>query len=538
MASMPPSLGVVKRPSSPDGKPHSVSERSLPSEKNIAQGGRFAFKSKNSKYLCYLPSRCLPPSEENKAQGGGETQKPCINLAMNGDDAKNPYARFSLEPSRKPGNEGLVHIRCCYNNKYWVPVAVPHSDDTGNKRKQTVILCTANKPEDDKSKSTCTLFRPSGWSPTENSIRFLYKEKPVCLENVDQVDCLIVRHGSNIEDAHEFTAIDLETHEMVLPEEVCFRGDNGLYLRAVDDTGLLQFSSNDIGDPTAKHTIVTDENGTIRIKNNYLEKFFSLKKETELKYGIYADAVPGGKNTTKFHLVKLDNNATIALYVKDDDGSNRYCRRFTIDGQKQDLFSASTKGIIKEAMLQMQEAVLSRRIYNVEYHTLDARVYGQKTLTMSAAQAINRSSKENKAKLTLKYSSSKQATWESSVSAMAGVAVTMKVEVPEIVEVLGADIGFEIQSHYEVSASYNWGETNLDTTEQSVEYEITVPPKTKVRLCLVATQGVCEIPFSYMQEDILTNGGKVTSRLEDGLFRGVNSYDFQYEVKESPITNG
>ncbi|KQK20716.1 uncharacterized protein LOC100822810 isoform X2 [Brachypodium distachyon] len=510
MASMPPSLGAVKRPSSPDGKDHSVSKRSLHSEKH---GRRFAFKS-NSKYLRYLPA-------------GGQIQKES-NLAMTGEDAKNPYSRFCSEPSRKHGNKGLVHIRCCYNNKYWV---------AGDGGPPITIFCSANEPQDDPSKPYCTLFRPLYHSgSTEELVSFHYMDgiAAVCLGKNDLDGRLIINYESV--DPAQFTAIDLETHGMVLPEHVCFRGDNGMYLRAVDAMGRLQFSSNDIADPRAKQTIVADQDGTICIKNNYLDKFWRFNEPSDGDYGIYADAKDKRMYDTIFHLVKLDNNE-IALQVKDRMRNKIYCQRVTYNDKTRDLLCTSTKSIMKEARLQMHEAILSRRIYNVEYHTLDARVYGQKTLTLTSAQAINRSSKENKAKLTLTYSSTKQATWESSVSATAGVAVTMKVEVPEIVEALGAKIGFEIQSHYELSASYNWGETKVDTTEQSIEYEITVLPRTKVRLSLVATQGVCEIPFSYMQEDILINGGKVTSRLEDGLFRGVNSYNFQYEVQEWPITN-
>ncbi|KAM7514754.1 hypothetical protein LguiA_004337 [Lonicera macranthoides] len=53
---------------------------------------------------------------------------------------------YKLEMARNW--EGLVHIKCCYNNNY----LVRRSED------QDWIASTADKPEEDKSKWSCTLF--------------------------------------------------------------------------------------------------------------------------------------------------------------------------------------------------------------------------------------------------------------------------------------------------------------------------------------------------------------------------------------------
>jgi hypothetical protein len=41
---------------------------------------------------------------------------------------------------------------------------------------------------------------------------------------------------------------------------------------------------------------------------------------------------------------------------------------------------------------------------------------------------------------------------------------------------------------------------------------VDVPPMKKITVKATATNGVCEVPFSYKQKDVLTNGQEVISR--------------------------
>lgn len=52
-----------------------------------------------------------------------------------------------------------------------------------------------------------------------------------------------------------------------------------------------------------------------------------------------------------------------------------------------------------------------------------------------------------------------------------------------------------------------------------------------VTVSLLATQGTCDVPYSYTQRDVLTTGDTVTYYLDDGVYRGVNSYNFTYNTK-------
>ena len=58
-----------------------------------------------------------------------------------------PRVKFAVEP----GDGRLVHIRSCYNNKYWVADPI---------QQLLWIVAAGDKPEEDQSKDSCTLFEP------------------------------------------------------------------------------------------------------------------------------------------------------------------------------------------------------------------------------------------------------------------------------------------------------------------------------------------------------------------------------------------
>jgi len=172
--------------------------------------------------------------------------------------------------------------------------------------------------------------------------------------------------------------------------------------------------------------------------------------------------------------------------------------------------------------------VLSRRIYNVVYRVMDARIHGQKVQTVATETAVNRTGTASSAKLTLKYSVTRRRTWDSSVSLKLGVATTIQAGVPEV-----AMSSVKIQEEF--SESYTWGQSVSQMDEKSVQYDLPVPAYTKVTLCMMGKQGSCDVPFSYYQEDILTDGHRVVNKFDDGIYHGVSSYDFTTEVTEEKL---
>ena len=62
------------------------------------------------------------------------------------------HTKFYVVPSKKHGDEQLVHIKSSYNNKYLMAKKVP-SRDLG------LLVGTADEPDEELSKPSCTLFK-------------------------------------------------------------------------------------------------------------------------------------------------------------------------------------------------------------------------------------------------------------------------------------------------------------------------------------------------------------------------------------------
>ncbi|KAG2557610.1 hypothetical protein PVAP13_8NG220210 [Panicum virgatum] len=151
---------------------------------------------------------------------------------------------------------------------------------------------------------------------------------------------------------------------------------------------------------------------------------------------------------------------------------------------------------------------------------------------MATASGLNGSTSNNAAKLTLEFKDTEKTTWGSSVTMKLGVAATtICAGVPVIV----GDGTVEVSDEF--SGLYSWGSPAEKETTQKVAYEVTVPPKTRVTVTSTATRASCDVPFSHTQRDTLVDGRQVTYDMDDGLYSGVNYYDFKYVTSEENICN-
>ncbi|KAL5204802.1 hypothetical protein ABZP36_009673 [Zizania latifolia] len=311
------------------------------------------------------------------------------------------------------------------------------------------------------------------------------------------------------------------SEEKQLPKYIAVKGDNGKYLSAqiIQGYNYLKFSSDDIGDPTVVNTTITNSDGTVRIKNHHFGKFWRRSPNW-----IWADSTDTGNSDldTVFRVIKIGD-----FFALRNLGNNYFCKRLTTEG-KTSCLNAGIKTITTEAKLKLEEAVICRKIYNVDFNLSKSRIYDQKVLTMSTTTAVNYTTVNNTAKLTLAYKETYKRTWDSTLSWKLSVTTNIKAGVPKI-----SETGVAIKNEF--SGHYKWGTTLEKTIEQKIEYEITVPPKTRVTLSLIASQGSCDVPFSYKQQDVLYDGQVVTYDMNDGIYTGINRYNFKYETKEEKI---
>ncbi|KAM1149932.1 hypothetical protein ACFX1Q_030474 [Malus domestica] len=286
-------------------------------------------------------------------------------LKFSGEEVVSTYAKFHVEMAKSSGaTKGLVHIRCCYNNKYWVRRLQTHN----------WIVAGADEPLEDESKC-----------PPYDS-------------------CLIAASGASNSDLCDACLIVNWDSLLVLPKYIALKSNNGRYLSAqwIELHPYLQFKSDDIGDPTVGNEVFHAGDGSVRIKSNHHGKFWRRSPNW-----IWPDS----------ELHDNENNKDLLFWpVKLDD-----------------------------ARLELEEVVVSRSFYNVNFHVLDARVYNQRVVTMATGDAINRAKEQNTVDMKLSYKEIRSSTWNTSVSFKSGIKTTMETGVPLIAH-----------GQIEVSAKLRW----------------------------------------------------------------------------------
>ncbi|PSS21691.1 Natterin-3 like [Actinidia chinensis var. chinensis] len=435
-------------------------------------------------------------------------------LQFSGEEVVSPYVKYEVEMAKN--GKGLVHIRCCYNNKYWVRWSSSH----------WWIVAGADEPEEDQSKWSCTLFEPVYADDAKTIVRFRHVQlgHNACLWRAapPHESCLFAGSAQPDKDRCDiYTIIDWESL-LILPKHIAFKGDNGNYLSArwIEGYRYLQFGSSDIGDPTVGNEVFTTHDGSVRIKSDHFGKFWRRSPNW-----IWADSddTTSNNSDTLFWPIKVDNNIVALRNL----GNNNFCKRLTTEG-KTSCLNAAVSSISREARLEVCELVISRNIYNVNFRLMDARIYNQNVLTMATGNAINRSQEPNTIDMKLSYTDTRSSTWNTNVSLKLGVKTSFQTGIPLIAE-------GKVEISAEFSGAYQWGETQSSTTVMETVYKVTVPPMTMVKVSLLATKGSCDVPFSYSQRDTLINGQQTTHHMDDGVYTGMNCFNFKYETKQEKL---
>ncbi|KAL6139935.1 hypothetical protein ACLB2K_058236 [Fragaria x ananassa] len=428
-------------------------------------------------------------------------------IRFDGSNVFSPSAKFEVVMANT-GTE-LVHIRCRKNRKFL-------------RRRSTSSLYLSpdgDEPEEDQSKWTCTLFQAQAVEEgNSNKVYLMHVQSQRYATPWDQAGVRSLRLYTGSGHQGVFDVLDLESM-VILPKHAAFKGSNGKYLTVgATATSYPTFSSTDKGHSECGFEVITDGHGRAQIMSSHTKKYLRL-----VKGGNFIMADSTGDTTdldTMFWPVKF-NNSAVALKSL---GIDLFCCQYTLPTWGvTDGLRALHASINIDAVLTLEELVHERRIYNTNFDLENAIIYGETPLTMATANAINNTSEDNTVEFKFTYTESKSTTWTSSHSWMVGISVTASFKVPFIG-------GGEVTANAEYSGSYEWGET-LES-EQIVEktYTATVPANSSINLAAIATQGTCDVRYSYYQRDLLYNGETVTYLKDDGLCTGINSYNFHIEV--------
>uniref|UniRef100_A0A5B7BBW4 Agglutinin domain-containing protein n=1 Tax=Davidia involucrata TaxID=16924 RepID=A0A5B7BBW4_DAVIN len=444
-------------------------------------------------------------------------------LQFSGEEVFSPYAKHEVQTAKC--GKGLVNIRCCYNNKYWRRWSPSHY----------WIIAGADEPEEDKSKWSCTLFEPVYlWHVRFRHVQLDHFSCLWRLGKDNEYDSCLFGGSkfSNKDKLDAYTIIDWESL-FILPKHVAFKGDNGKYLSARQIEGhphpYLQFASTscDIkSDPTVGNQVFITGNGSVRIKSDHLGKFWRCSPDNWIWADSDHDHTTTSSNNsdsdsdTLFWPIKVNNNVVALRNLR----NNNFCSRSK--GGKTSCLNAAVPTISKEARLQVEELVLSRNIYEVNYHIKDARIYNQSVVTLANRNAVNKTQNPKTVQVKLPYTEKTSWTWNASISLKLGTKTNLKTGVP----LIGDQKIVEISAEF--NGEYQWGNTEDSTKAVEKVYEVAdVPPMSQVKVSLLATKASCDVPFSYSQCDTLTNGEEITYTMDDGVYTRINCFDFNYETK-------
>ncbi|MFQ6627823.1 hypothetical protein Gotur_008337 [Gossypium turneri] len=462
----------------------------------------------------------IKSNETDKYLGIEQEERLFCCLKCSENQVMSPYAKFEVERAQSGGTDGLVHIRSCRNNKYWGFKDISFESISF----KGIITVSADKPEEDQSKISCTLFKLISDHDAKNIVRIMHVQQRVYILTSTKFS-YVLGIASDFPDGMlpTFRIIDWEAL-VFLPRHVAFKGNNGKYLclRQIDGHPYLQFASGDIGDPTVTMEVFMDNDGNIRIKPACSNKFWRRSPNS-----ILADSVDtsSNNNDTLFRLFKV-NDQTIALR---NLGNNNFCRRLT-KGCKANCLNANVSSVTKEVQLGVELPVLESKTYDVKYDLGNSRIYDESILSVAKNFASNHTQKSETLDLKFSYTDTKTSTWMANSSLKLGEKATMKVRLPKIVE-------GKLQLSDEIQSGIEWGETKTTATLVEVVHKVVVPPMTKVMVNMIAKYRKYNVPFTFMQKYTLRNGNTFVSKVEGGTFTGSNYCNIDILSKEEKLSS-
>nr|XP_043635966.1 uncharacterized protein LOC122607115 [Erigeron canadensis] len=477
----------------------------LPSFFMLHSGGKYLSLTENNPPTANLPSGILKFDEQTWTS---------------------PRTKFAAEPAAG----GLYHIRSVYNNKYLVIIGSSNS----------WIVASAKKPEEDTSKgASCTLFEPYSLPNDDQTtitatVRLRHVGTGISAtlspgpadDDDDDDHGVLLLSSSTSTTGSSFILRDSET-ALVLPSRVAFRsqdinnGDN--YLGSIWLYGKFMYqqfrSGLDIGDPRVSKELLPINN---EVNYYHIMDLYNGRLWTRADGWIRAD-VDDPSLSDSFSFVQIKDNV---FALRSYGGVNQYfCGPYTEDASVNCL-NAAYPSISKETRLVIEEAVLEREIKDVEYRIGDSRVYDEQPVEVDHEYGTNNLPTDTSMTLEFTTTDSRTTSWNNSVSVQLGVKVTFETTY----------VPFIAKSTVELSAEFGytheWGGEVTTQHERKSSYTVTVSPMKTVKVTMLATTGKCDVPFSYTQRDLLPSGEWVETRKDDGIFKGLNSYDIHYKSEE------
>ncbi|KAG6425879.1 hypothetical protein SASPL_110087 [Salvia splendens] len=412
-------------------------------------------------------------------------------------------------------NEKYVNLRFGYFNRYW-------QQQSGD---SNFIVAESDQPQEDVTQPSCTLFEPV--KVDDNGAFYLRHVQSGGRVLVDSLTMgfYVDEKGGDDEKAY-LTFVDWSTL-VKLPPNVSLKGDNGKYLRTNET--VLEFESEDRNKQDSSFIVEVQPDGHVEIGQGQALSTRSYWNVSRFP--------------THFGLITV-NPQSVALPerymfwpIKIDETSIAFrsvfyphfcCRRVRniISGELDNSLSASADSITKEAIMEVQESLLSRKIYNVRYQMEYARIFNEVPFVAGTTSLSNPNEGVATVQASITYTDEKSYSFSRSLSLTGGVSSSIEAGVPFITSA-------SITVSYEINGTFEWGETTTTSTSVTATGTVPVPGKSTVIVDYVGTRGTCNIPYSYTQQDTSSVDGKIVNTiLYDGIYSGVSYYNFSFSIRE------
>lgn len=417
----------------------------------------------------------------------------------------NPHAKIEVEPAKSDGR--YFHLRFCNANKY-ISWGYNEGDDC--------LVASSGEPQENRAYKSCTLFEPVK-ADGDDGYMYLVHVLTGRRAQYDGGDAGHIKiDGDSSEDWDKVRFVDWESI-VKLPEHVAFKNDKGKYLQVIEQGGhpYLKFSSDDPYDEASGFRVYNREDGYVRIKSDYNGMFWKpspdwicAEESGAGSYDRFEDA---------FWPTKIDEK-TIVLQ---NGAENKYLK------PDSDWLKAAATTATKDARMVVEELVQERKIYRVIYRTDEARIYDKTAFVAGKTTATNRGDEEASMEVEVTYEEERSTSFNRSLSLTAGVTTSIEAGVPGI-------LSGKVEVRYEISGTLEWGSTTTTKTSVTSKGIVRVPAKSMAVVHYTGVMASCDVPYSYVQQDKSSTDGKIVyTMLNDGVFTGVNSYDFDFIVDKA-----
>ncbi|KAE8663230.1 hypothetical protein F3Y22_tig00113002pilonHSYRG00014 [Hibiscus syriacus] len=113
---------------------------------------------------------------------------------------------------------------------------------------------------------------------------------------------------------------------------------------------------------------------------------------------------------------------------------------------------------------------------------------------------------------------------------LVGAKTTLQFNIPIILD-------GKIELSGEVQTGSDWGQTTTTSKVVEVVHQVKVPPMTKVTVDLVAKRGKCDVPFTFLQKDSLYNGSGIVYEVQGNTYTGSNYYSTDFQTKQESLSS-